>query len=451
MLRPPAPRVMLCEATPLRPDPSGAVLSADLPHYWTAVPYGPLTVEVNQAVDPALPAAVEQVVLMIDGEPISNNRYMTGPIDPPELLPDGQLLQTYIYNLPCPELGKHLIQAHYKIGGIWSELSEPLRYEVRLPQPPRIIAMADSISPPAPLADIGLVSVRSSSVTLKLANVVAGDKILVEINGRVIAPLNHLNADCCVTVPVQGHVASGVHRIAVRSIHGADSCSITTELSNEVAFHYHDENVYLLRPGRGCETGAYCPTASDAQSVPAQGTPTTPTQPTTPQPGQRWRPPVDPSRVGSLPQYSKTKFLNAEPAPLPHAISNELVSTRSEHAPSDYSVRLIAQQASDKIVPVAMDSLNRIRIIHHSTLKAVAETRGTADDAVAKANAAAATVVAAAAEHEQALEARTNAERVWRETKAWVEGTKPISSSAVILANSANDAAWRVYNCGKYR
>jgi len=254
--RPEAPWVLLRETNPLHPHPAGEVLSTDVPEYWTVVPYATLSVTVSLLADAAVPR-VEHVLLLLDGVPIENNRNPAGPLDPPELLADGRLRLTYIYNLPCPELGRHLIQARYKIDGMWSELSAPLRYEVRLPPPPRIIAISDAEHHPMPLAATGQISIRSANLKFRLANVNNGDTVVTYLNGKVI-DTGQVDANCCRLVRIQGHVAPGMHQLSVRRVYGADACSITTEASNEIVLHYHDKDVYLLRPGRGCENANFC-------------------------------------------------------------------------------------------------------------------------------------------------------------------------------------------------
>jgi len=266
-VRPEPPQVLLRESNPRHADPAGEVVSIDVPEYWTVVRYAPLSVEVSLPTDVVAPARIEQILLLLDGQPVENHRYLIGPREPSELMADGRLRVTYMYDLPCPELGKHLIQARYKIDGVWSALSSPLRYEVRLPVPPRIIAVADANGHPMPLAQTGLIAIQGPKVKVSLANVIANDKVAVYLNGTWIST-DIVDSACCLKLSLREHLVSGIHRLQVRTVHGTDACSITSEPSNEIVFQYHDEEVYLLRPGRDCNNAERCadvhylPTAS---------------------------------------------------------------------------------------------------------------------------------------------------------------------------------------------
>ncbi|MHC4403159.1 MAG: hypothetical protein ACYTG0_26150 [Planctomycetota bacterium] len=224
-------------------DPVGELASSDKPSLSTTVPYGQLSVEVRcsfaaDEVDP-----VEYVVLSLDGRPVDDNRYL---VDARARVHDGQRHLTYRYSLPCPSPGKHLLQARYKRDNLWSRLSAPLRFEIRLPEPPRVVAISDSDRNPVPLSQGGLISIAGPSVKLRLADVSRDSQVVVYLDGKPITS-GRAAESCCLTVTLEGSITPGLHSLTVRTIHPPGSCSITSEPSNEVVFHYYDEDVFLLR------------------------------------------------------------------------------------------------------------------------------------------------------------------------------------------------------------
>jgi hypothetical protein len=245
-----APTVVLLEAGPSSFDLSRQLFSSDVPPSWTPVRYGPLTVEVRLVTMAEMVESLEHVHLLLDNRPLEPRRHAL-PAEPPRMLENGLLQVTYRYSLPCPPPGRHILQARYKLAGVWSHLSMPLRFDVRLPEPPQIIAISDGDGHPVPIRSGQMLSITSPSLKLQLAQVNHNVRLVAYLNDKpVIVP--NPESSCCRTVPLEGHITPGVHRLTVRTIHVDGNCTITSEPSNEVVFHYYDEDVYLLSPSRKC-------------------------------------------------------------------------------------------------------------------------------------------------------------------------------------------------------
>ena len=69
-------------------------------------------------------------------------------------------------------------------------------------------------------------------------------------------PHVHDDSLCCRVFRVEGVVTPGVHKLTVRVVGCGGACSITSEPSDPIAFHYYNEDAYLLRPDTGCVTCA---------------------------------------------------------------------------------------------------------------------------------------------------------------------------------------------------
>ncbi len=113
--------------------------------------------------------------------------------------------------------------------------------------------------------------IRSDTIRINLAHVGPGEPIATYIDDQPIA-LHAADESCCLVFSVKGYITPGVHTLTVRNVGCSDSCSITSQPSNEVRFHYYEEDVYLLRPGGGCDnvaqSGANCRRASDEEGSP---------------------------------------------------------------------------------------------------------------------------------------------------------------------------------------
>lgn len=250
---PAAPVVLLRSLEVGAADQQSFLASSDQPAYWTVVPFGPLSVEVQMPLAEFEPATVEYVVLLLDGKPVENNRFLMGTPPASFPSPDGQLRMAHVFNFPCPAPGKHLVQARYKLAGLWSRISEPLYFDVRLPDPPRIVAISDVGGIPAPVRRAGLISITKPEVIVRLANVSQNASVVAYLDGKPISTAI-AQESCCRTIRLQGHITPGIHSLRLRTVTSGGSCSVTSEPSDEVVFHYYDEDVYLLRPGSRCKT-----------------------------------------------------------------------------------------------------------------------------------------------------------------------------------------------------
>ncbi len=221
--------------------------SRDTPCAKPAIPHGPLAVEllVDQPID--------FVELMFDGKPLEPTSYASAS-------PLG-------YLLPCPTPGQHWLQARYLSGHVWSHNSKPIRFEVRLPPQPRIIAASDFDRDPTPLAQTSVTSIRTHSIKVHVADVSRSDNIVAYIDGHPLPQNSDTQVDvnpeqidshlCCHVFRVEGVVIPGIHKLTVRVVGCSGACSLTSEPSNAIAFHYYDEELYLLKPGVGCNNNKH--------------------------------------------------------------------------------------------------------------------------------------------------------------------------------------------------
>jgi hypothetical protein len=237
--------------------PHAFLASSDRPRYWTAVPFGRLRVEVHvpatlvETTDVGLP---EYLVLFLDGKPVETRGYPAGPQPSSVPLPDGRPRMAYAFEFPCPAPGKHIVQARYKHNGLWSRISAPLHFEVRLPDPPQIIAIADGSRTPEPIGTRGLISISQPTIGVRLADVSQDAQVLAYLNGKPVDTALAAES-CCRTISLLDHLTPGVHSLRVRTVASSELCSVTSEPSAEVIFHYHSEEIYLLRPSSRCPSG----------------------------------------------------------------------------------------------------------------------------------------------------------------------------------------------------
>ncbi|MDX1927750.1 MAG: hypothetical protein SFV81_14605, partial [Pirellulaceae bacterium] len=187
--------------------------SLDKPCAKPAIPHGPLVVEIMAD------QAVEFVELLFDGKPLKPTAYTNhSPLS---------------YSIPCPAPGQHWLQARYLSNNVWSHYSKPLRFEVRVPPQPRIIAASDFDRDPTPLARHTTTSITKHSIKVHLADVNHGDHIVAYIDGKPLPPSSSTHIDhsdehlvpvegeghlCCRVFKVEGVVTPGVHKLTVRVV-----------------------------------------------------------------------------------------------------------------------------------------------------------------------------------------------------------------------------------------
>ncbi len=274
--------------------------SRDVPAARPSIPHGPLLIEVRIASEPnEVVNPIDFVELMFDGRPLQPNADSTA--------------SPLRYELPCPAPGQHWLQARYLSGNIWSHYSQAIRFEVRLPTEPKIIAASDSDRDPTPLSKNSIASITTHSIKVHLANVNRDDNVVAYIDGKPLPPSSDEHFDsnpdqvpmdshlCCRVFRVQGVVTPGVHKLTVRVVGCSGACSITSEPSNTVAFHYYDEDIYLLRPGAGCNCKEH-DTIFSKINLPSQ---------------------LDPGREDSTPNFIEfqRKIQRSSPTPIEKSIS----------------------------------------------------------------------------------------------------------------------------------
>lgn len=242
-------------------DVASTVSSADRPSFWTTVPYGPLSLSVRFTTDTIDLERVTQVQVLLDGCPLAP-RSQAGELSPPELIEPNVWLHTYTFSISCPPLGKHLIEAHYKIGELWSGLSTPLRFEVRAPERPQIISAADSNDAGGPLPKAGVVRVRTGALRLKLAHIYPGDQLIAYIGDKIVDRVE-VNDECCVEINLYNDVTPGIYALAVRAIPSGTGCQLASRLSTPIHIHYDQHDDYLLKPGRRPATATQAITPVD--------------------------------------------------------------------------------------------------------------------------------------------------------------------------------------------
>ncbi|MCY2987480.1 MAG: hypothetical protein NTY19_06405 [Planctomycetota bacterium] len=229
-------------------DTEGELTSSDKPALWPAVPMGLYTVLVDLQMKLQEVDKLGYMQLLLDGKVLDNQQYSATRGEPIGWEQDPeQVTLTYTYRLPCLAPGKHLLQARYLLDGRWSRLSRPLRFEASLPAPPKIVAISDSDREPTPVPKAGTISITKSAVKVRLADVTEQDSVVAYLDGKP-SSLRLTNESCCRLVQLQGLIEPGVHTLTVRTVWNPAGCSVTSEPSNEVVFHYYDEKVYLLKP-----------------------------------------------------------------------------------------------------------------------------------------------------------------------------------------------------------
>lgn len=312
--------------------------SRDTPCAKPAIPHGPLAVEllVDQPID--------FVELMFDGKPLEPTSYASAS-------PLG-------FSLPCPAPGQHWLQARYLSGNVWSHYSKPIRFEVRLPPQPRIIAASDFDRDPTPLARTSVTSIRTHSIKVHVADVSRSDSIVAYIDGNPL-PLNFdaqvdVNPEqidrhfCCHVLRVEGVVIPGIHKLTVRVVGCSGACSLTSEPSNAIAFHYYDEDLYLLKPGAGCNNNQQAKNHSKFD-LPS---------------------PLDPRRLVSYPKPSSSQEVLPESVTateqIPTAETGPELPRRST-VPQIHNAQAVQNDGNDNGVRHAQERA------HHATVRAAQE------------------------------------------------------------------------------
>ncbi|MEQ1904666.1 MAG: hypothetical protein ABL888_10800 [Pirellulaceae bacterium] len=244
-----SPVVTIPGALPSSGINGGALSSAAQPGFVSVVPYGPMAVVVNTPVEIT---AVTGVELFLDGRAVDTSRFNR----------DQSNSNTYQFDFFCPSPGKHAVQARYLADNIWSNLSPPLFFQIRYPERPKIIALSDADSGDhgGPL-NSEPVRITGKTIRLKLAQVDLSDFVDVYVDGEKIndQPVNASNSgSCCVNVAIANSLVPGIHEITVRSVPEGMPCSLASEASVPVKFHYYNECVYVLGPGSGFGSISQC-------------------------------------------------------------------------------------------------------------------------------------------------------------------------------------------------
>lgn len=265
-VQPAAPLVRLRGFRGGVPQEAAEMVSGARPAMWVAIPYQRLHAIVEIVGGSADANDLGHTQLLLDGSPLDNGQHLAGP---GEIRLDGsQSIFTFRFTLPCPPLGRHVLQARYVQGGRWSGISAPLRFEIVPPTAPQIIAASQAGCPPIPLVRQRFFQARDEQIVLKLANVLPDTRVLAEIDGRPVQCQVVANG-CCIELSLRKWAEPGIHRLAVRSVAESD-CAITSEPSDEVLFQYAVTTNYIDGLD-ACEKGqagpaCACPPARDGRS-----------------------------------------------------------------------------------------------------------------------------------------------------------------------------------------
>jgi len=450
---PPAPRVVLRSLLLLATEPQTFLASSDEPPYWTAVPFGPLAVVVEIPLAGADPTAVEYVTLLLDGKPVENIRYAVDPSLLPLSPADDQSVPRCAFKFPCPPPGKHIVQARYKTVGLWSHLSNPLHFDVRLPAPPQIVALSDFEDTPRPVEKDGMISVTSPLIRIHLANLPATATVIAYLDGRPVRPAaagecgcrrimrslqkEEAKTGCCRAVKLEGSITPGIHTLTVRTVHSSGPCSITSEPSNKVVFHYYDEDVYLLRPGRNC-CNRCPPVDGSPECVLPQPSPNASAAPTgsekTPQPAAS---PVSvPAEAPAATERSQEAMRTS--VPIQQTVFRPSPAT-ADRDPANSLIALVALRQADYRT-AAQQLLESAVDFCDSAAAAAATASAAADEASSHARAAS----------EAAKQAGTRLDQAFARRDAAVAASKKFpGASRAAKAAGATMAATRAVDCAR--
>lgn len=443
--QPAAPEVVLSSLLLAGIERQPFLASSDRPTYRVSVPLGPLTVQVRIPMDPVEPALPESIVLLLDGKPVEQDRHVPGIGDLALPSSSDPTLQTYAFSLPCPAPGNHVVQACYKVNSLWSHLSPPLRFEVRLPDPPRIVAISNANETPMPVQQFGLARITGSKMKIRLANISESTEIVAYIDGKPVDAVP-ARGTCCREICLRGVITPGVHSLTVRARTAGAACDMASEPSAEVAFHYFDQQAYVLGPRARCETcrgphpctsptqPSTSSTSADAlqshsQSAQQSGSDSSLDTPASNQPASQGE------SAAWLPQANVGPFRTAN---LMHAsgaasIPVRLVALLAEDSPA--APKDAAAMAADEATVLAHTAIRYANEAHDLT--------GVVDKHVAAAAAAAGNAEKVAVDAAAALAAAEAAAYTAKQVRDVASRSRlPAANTAQGAAKTAEDAAW---------
>ena len=132
----------------------------------------------------------------------------------------------YRFDLPCPPPGKHLVQARYKLSGLWSEISPAIHFDSARRNGRRSFPSPRTISPAQ--SRHGIVSLSAGPIGLQLAHVRPHDRIEVALEGKKCGEARFAG-NCTWKACLSNRVPPGTYALTVRAI----PCDSDTGLSSE--------------------------------------------------------------------------------------------------------------------------------------------------------------------------------------------------------------------------
>jgi len=220
---------------------SFSVTSADYPQAWNKVFCNNLEIEVEIPLPDAL--AVERVEVLLDKQPLD---LVHSRVQNAELVGNTNLPWIESYRISCQSPGKHIIQARYKVEGVWSSWSPALRFEVLRLRRPQITAIIDQDGYEQATEKHRILNVSGGEITLRLGNVSPGEDVVVTLAGKKISGIYTVNSNCEIKVRIDNQVPVGVYPISVYVTKANCPCGYPSESSEEVFIHYDNLDVYQL-------------------------------------------------------------------------------------------------------------------------------------------------------------------------------------------------------------
>jgi hypothetical protein len=238
-----------------------SVTSADYPPAWNKVFCNNLEIQVEIPLPDAL--ALERVEVSLDHQPLDLRHSRTTNR---ELIGDASLPWIESYVISCQSPGKHIIQARYKVQGIWSSWSPALRFEVLRLRRPEITAVIDEDGLEQRTGKREkIANVNGDELTLRLGNVSPADDVVVTLAGKKIANCE-VDSICQIKVRIDNQVPPGVYPISVYCTAKSNCpCGYPSEPSEEVLIHYFNLSVYQLRTPAVLRSAS---TSSDPETAP---------------------------------------------------------------------------------------------------------------------------------------------------------------------------------------
>lgn len=187
------------------------------PPRWATVPAGPLQLRVVMPTG----VTVDHIELTYDGRPLDAAIQDLGD-------------QAFV-RMPCPGVGRHVLQGRYLVEDRWSAISAALRFEVRRPRRPAIEAVGEEFGPLLPAGPT--LSTGAARVRVRLSHVEPQGEVFAYLDGRLVSRVT-LDEACCLTVPLREHVVAGMHSLTVRSNACGGPCALSSEPSKAVQIHY---------------------------------------------------------------------------------------------------------------------------------------------------------------------------------------------------------------------